>query len=87
MGTWRYAILDKGGYFEVCEEYLNDDGSHMAYAESGPGGETPQELLEDLERALKDVKQAIEDGRVVEEAEATSFAEAGLKMVSSLDDE
>jgi len=72
MSVWRYAILDKGEYFEVCEEYLNDDGTHMAYAEGAPGSDTPEELISTLKMVLKDIKSAVKEGRVVKEFKADS---------------
>ena len=69
MSMWRYAILEKDGYFEVCEEYLNDDGTRFAYSERELGSETKEGLIDVLEMALKDVKEAVKEDRTVPEAE------------------
>lgn len=58
MGTWHYQIQeydDKGQkYYQIIEVY-----SHGAKTENGvtPMGETPEQLIQDLERMLKDAKK------------------------------
>lgn len=62
MGTWHYQIQEfcytdvldvKRTYYQIIEVY-----SHGAKTENGvaPMGETPEELIQDLERMLEGAK-------------------------------
>ena len=62
MGTWHYQIQEfcytdvldvKRTYYQIIEVY-----SHGTKTENGvtPSGETPEELIQDLERMLEGAK-------------------------------
>lgn len=66
MASWRYAIIQEGDYFEVVEEYLDDDGWHEAWCEADYSAESPELLLQQLKNMASDLEEAIDNGRIIE---------------------
>lgn len=60
--TWNYRIVRKQGldeeYFEVHEVYYNEAGEPVGMTENCAtfGGETPEEVIQALELALRDAQ-------------------------------
>ena len=71
--TWRYAILEttqEGGdpSYEICEQYDIDRDNYKAILHTGPmtlAGDSPEELVEFLELALKDAGRCIADSKII----------------------
>lgn len=45
---WNYRIVRNGDYLGICEVYYTD-GKPDGYCEATPGGDTIEELRQDLE--------------------------------------
>ena len=64
MLIWRYGLIKDPDHewYRVHEVYLDKDGK--SWTEDGvvPAGETPEEVVLELERMLKDIKEELANG-------------------------
>lgn len=64
--TWRYTIvMEEEGYYTVGEQYSGLTGYVPQVV---PCGETPEELIQELEMMLQDCRKALKEGTIIDES-------------------
>ena len=58
--TWNYRIIKDKDYYTVCEVFYNDNGKPHSWSEPiDIGGESTDEILEQLLQMIKDINQKV----------------------------